>query len=599
MPSNSGLSSHTTNTVMVVTWFSWRTIARVHTNQKHPINPKKYKLSKGSDHVLLQNYFVTRHLCDEVVTLYTLPEELQCNETAAKPAKQKRMPKNTPQRHRTDGRTAETTATELRIQNYLEQTFGDKVTVKYQGLFNNRASYRVDGHRHCPRCKQEHFNNGAYINDLGGGNFYYKCLSNPGDKASPKLVYIDMNTVERCTTIDKTTEYLESFTHVTKKVISISGPMGCGKTYQIKKFLECFPPGTRILFLTCRKGMARSLTGRFQGFVVYLDKTNQTLQIQEYESINRITTDYPIIVIDELRSMLTSAACFETNGINLTANMERLQDLCQNADHVICADADLHIDGCVSDLYKHMFRGEDIHHIQHTSGGQKLHFRFATYPAFVQRILNDLRDGKKVMVCCGSSRELKSLQSKALEIIPAPKIGIYYADCEKQHEIEDVHKYWPEYNFIGFTSTITVSVDYTGPIDTVYVAPCVAACGPLPMNQMRGRARDNVSGTVIVLVGENDGDNIVPLDVDLDALKNQEENIVRNMRSTMTRFMNAYDREFYGSIRKENSGYKAKYFTSLLTDMWLWARVHDHLKMTNWVRYFLTIVEKQGHTWTS
>ncbi|CAN0292313.1 unnamed protein product, partial [Ectocarpus sp. 12 AP-2014] len=205
-------------------------------------------LSKGSEHVLLQNCFVTRHFCDEVVTLYTLREELQSVKTAANPAKQKRIPRNTPKRHITDGRTAETTATELRIQKYLEQTFGDKVTVKYQGLFNNRASYRADGHRHCPRCKQEHFRNGAYINDLGGGNFYYKCLSNPEDQSSQKLVYIDMNTseieaVERCTTTDKTTEYLESFTHVTKKVISISGPMGCGKTYQIKKFLECFPPG--------------------------------------------------------------------------------------------------------------------------------------------------------------------------------------------------------------------------------------------------------------------------------------------------------------------------------------------------------------------
>lgn len=82
------------------------------------------------------------------------------------------------------------------------------------------------------------------------------------------------------------------------------------------------------------------------------------------------------------------------------------------------------------------------------------------------------------------------------------------------------------------------------------------------MNQMRGRTRDNVSGTMIVLVGENDGDNIIPPDVDLDVLKNQEENIVRNMRSTMTRFTNAYDGEFYGSIRKENAGFKAKYFTS-------------------------------------
>lgn len=102
--------------------------------------------------------------------------------------------------------------------------------------------------------------------------------------------------------------YLESFAHVTKKVISICGSMGCGKTYQIMRFLERFPPGTRIIFFTCRKGMARSLAGRFEGFVMYLDETNQMLQIQEYESVHRLTTEYPIIIMDEIRSMLSSAA---------------------------------------------------------------------------------------------------------------------------------------------------------------------------------------------------------------------------------------------------------------------------------------------------
>lgn len=63
----------------------------------------------------------------------------------------------------------------------------------------------------------------------------------------------------------------------------------------------------------------------------------------------------------------------------------------------------------------------------------------------------------------------------------------------------------------------------------------------------------------------------------------------------MGRFMSAYHREFYGSVRKENAGY----FTSVLTDIWLWARVEEHLKSTNWVRYFLTIIEKKGYTWTS
>ena len=67
----------------------------------------------------------------------------------------------------------------------------------------------------------------------------------------------------------------------------------------------------------------------------------------------------------------------------------------------------------------------------------------------------------------------------------------------------------------------------------------------------------------------------------------------------MKRFMSAYDREFYGSIRRENAGCRARYFTTVLTDVWLWARVQEYLKRTHWIRYFLTIIEKKGYTWTS
>ena len=51
-----------------------------------------------------------------------------------------------------------------------------------------------------------------------------------------------------------------------------------------------------------------------------------------------------------------------------------------------------------------------------------------------------MRGGKKVMVYCGPSRELKTLRLKALETIPDSKIVIYYGDSEKQREVEDMCK---------------------------------------------------------------------------------------------------------------------------------------------------------------
>ena len=565
-------------------------------NSKKDVESKGLRLSECSKHMLIKNCFVTRVVCDADKTYYRLPEEFRVtHEESFKHV----LERNAPTLHRKAEATHETLEAELDIKRYLQETFGDDVNVRYNGLCGNRNSFEVRGHRHCPMCKEEHVNNCAYINDRGGGNYSYKCMAAPEKR--PHL--FDMGKFKGLRGVDETKKdtpghYLESFAHVRKKVISISGPMGCGKTHQIKNFLMQFPPGTRILFVTCRKGMARSTAGRFQGFVAYIDETNQELQVQEYESLHRINTHYDIVIMDEIRSMLTSAACFETNGLNITANMDKLRDLCADADHVICADADLHIDGCVKDFYRHVFDESDIHHINHTSGGQKLHHRFATDGAFVKMIQDDLRDGKKIMVCCGSSKELRGLREIALGIVPESKIGIYHADSEKQKELIDVYKHWPAYSFIGFTSTITVSIDYTGPIDRVYISPSFTTCGQRDMNQMKSRARNIVSNTVIVKYNPNADGVLAPLDVDLDALKNQEMNMVINRRRAMTTFRNAYDREFYGTIFKVGAGHTAKFFTSVLTDAWVWARVECYLKRKHWMSYFLTILEKKGYTWS-
>lgn len=69
-------------------------------------------------------------------------------------------------------------------------------------------------------------------------------------------------------------------------------------------------------------------------------------------------------------------------------------------------------------------------------------------------------EARKSWLCCGSSKELKALREIALKIIPDSQIGIYYANSPKQHELRDVKKFWPNYNLIGFTSTITVSIDF-------------------------------------------------------------------------------------------------------------------------------------------
>lgn len=551
-----------------------------------------FQLSEGSKHVDLVNCFVTKILSDEQRadpnTYYRVPQTLRdsdntVSQSTALPKKRLIIP--------TDMKTGEVTPEKMEaafvIKNHLEQTYGDSITsVKYNGISNGNDSYEVRGHRHCPVCEEEHVHNCAYINELGGGTQLYKCMADTKNKR----FYVKIDTPTR--TIGTGGKYLESFAHVREKVISISAPMGSGKTYQIREFLKQFSQCTRVIFVTCRVGMAKSLSGLFPVYSVYLDKNNQDWQIQEYESLYKVSKTYDIIVLDEIRSTLNSATCVKTNGNNIMTNMERLEDLCVNAKHVICCDADLKLDGCVDEFYRLVFDGYNIHHIEHIGGDPELHHIFATDDRFYKRMMSDLERGLKLMVCCGSSKELKAIKEKALSILPEEEIGIYYADSPNQGEIVNVSEHWKKYRVIGFTSTITVSVSYDGPIDRVYVAPYRTSCGPREMNQMVSRAREILSGEVIIkYIG--DPAHLYPINMDINAFKNIEENIIMARRAAMTTIIDNYDKEFYQTIFRIGAGHNAKFFPSVLTQVWVWARVEEYLKLSHWFNHYIWILREK------
>ncbi|CAN0364397.1 unnamed protein product [Ectocarpus sp. 6 AP-2014] len=175
-----------------------------------------------------------------------------------------------------------------------------------------------------------------------------------------------------------------------------------------------------------------------------------------------------MVILDEKRTTLNLAVCRETNDGYLNKNMEKLQDLIYSADRVVFADADLHVDGAVGSCYAAVFKDEVIHPINHTAGGQELHVKWADDVAFVRELQQDLRDGKKNEVCCGSAQELRTLEKVARAIVGKEEVGIYYANSPNQAEIVGVYAHWSKYKLIGVTCKIAVSV---GSKDGVYLFP--------------------------------------------------------------------------------------------------------------------------------
>jgi len=543
-----------------------------------------FKLCERSKHVHFSECFITQNLSENGKEYFDY--DFPVIDDVVQPNVLKRKHCNFRVIESSD-RNIQNIKTEDRIRRYLFEKHGDNVNVKFNG-----RSYEVRGYRkECPVCKDSHINNGAYINDLGGNYFEYNCQAT--DEKNIRFKIEEPNK-------QLDLKYLESFEYIESKVISISAPMGSGKTYQIEKFIEKNYKDKNILFITCRRGMARSLKGRLQFYELYTDKINQPRQLHQYESLHKVDRNfYDLVVIDEIRSTLNAAVCMETNRHNITTNMETLQEVCSYAEQVICADADLSIDGTVSEFYKNTFESSDIHHIEHTTGVVELHHKFAGEMKFIDMIQKDLKDGKKIMLCCGSATKLKTIGKLAEDIVTKSKVGIYYADCPKQEEIENVEYHWDNYQFIGFTSTITVSVDYQKPVDTVYIYPDLRTCSPREMNQMRARARNITSRTVVVKYdGLEKNGKLVPLDFHLQSAKNMEMNKIISRRQLVASYGTESEKTLYGTVFKKGFGYNAKYYSTVLTDLWAWSRVEQLIKNKYWIQFFISIVSQKGHTYS-
>lgn len=111
---------------------------------------------------------------------------------------------------------------------------------------------------------------------------------------------------------------------------------------------------------------------------------------------------------------------------------------------------------------------------------------------------------------------------------------------------------------------------------------------------MASRARNIVSGEVVNKFTANPK-HLYVITINTRVLKNQEENIVMACRKTMDGIRSDHDIEFYNTIFKTGNGNNVWYFTTLLTQMWLWSRVEEYLKFSYWYKHYLWILTKKGY----
>ena len=447
--------------------------------------------------------------------------------------------------------------------------------------------------RVCPPCGgKAHDGNGASVTDLGSGNYSYKCLYPLDPKKDTFKFYIPGDNPKRAKKMKKV--YMETLLGIKERGIVVKAPMGSGKTYRTMEFIKSMGDDISVLWVTPRKSLAMKVKGDLPEFAIYTEEIDRRLQVVEYESIYKISRGYDIIILDEIRSLTKSMVSTKTNGDRLEEHMEFLVDLCRLSKHTLMLDADIHIDGAVKTFMDHVFGAEPVHEIIHHGGSMELDNVYVNSGEIITRMLKDLKDGKRIMLCCGSSKRLEAIEHEASKVVGKEKVGTYHAKSQIQSELLDVNLNWTKYQFIGFTSTITCSISYEGVIDRVYVIPAERTASPREMAQMIARAR-KITGRQVII--ESRTDNLYPLNPDLTALYEEKLGELLRKRQLMIKARDPAERAYISTIKRKPTRNGMIYTPNILTRLGAWNMVEEYLKEYFWQNEFIRVIMYKNFTW--
>ncbi len=312
----------------------------------------------------------------------------------------------------------------------------------------------------------------------------------------------------------KDDEYVSASMDFTEHCLCVCASMGSGKTTFISKYL-LHHKFDSFAFITCRISLANSLFDTFtkvnqegdtyfEGVKIYNDsgvygrdgQIHHKKLIIQYESLYKLSRSFDVIIIDEFRSLLNCVVSTTTNRSNLRNNFNLLCQLLYNAKKVLVMDADLFFDGSCSALLKHLFVNmfRSIRTEVYTHNNMVRNFRIYTdHGQFISQFMDDLGNGKKITVCCGSRLDCNVFASIL------DQKGVSYKqytsetdDTEVSGDLRNINDVWSEVSVILYTSKIMVGTDYNGSMDKIYAFGKRQTCSPREMIQMCGRIR-NVS----------------------------------------------------------------------------------------------------------
>jgi hypothetical protein len=291
--------------------------------------------------------------------------------------------------------------------------------------------------------------------------------------------------------------YVRPYPHDVSVIVEKS-PMGTGKTFQIKKYMDTYNP-KRCLYLSPRIIFANNIEGEFKdyNFVNYKeDSFNSKCDrvICSIESIHRLNDQvYDLIIMDESETILNT---FTSPTLKKIKNcLDSFQTIIKNSGKLICMDAFTSsrttnfINNIIPPNRKKLLRINEFKPVA------RIAYELPSGKALIRKIKDKLQQGKKCVVATASNSYCQSVLENLSEFITEHnKTYKFYEANTSDIDKKDVLKCrdaWSNIDLLLYTPTITVGVNFDIPdvFDYLYIygSDLTTTCRDMFQSSMRIR----------------------------------------------------------------------------------------------------------------
>lgn len=382
----------------------------------------------------------------------------------------------------------------------------------------------------------------------------------------------------------------------------IRSNMGMGKTYNLHKLFGTLDPDYSIIFVSIRKSLTSDILNKFAqfdlnklGFISYNEvegDLNQKRLIVQYESLHRVNLANRgkiLLILDESESVITQMDHVSIQTAPLC--YAKFEWLCKHATKMICMDAfaSLRTYTLCDRTRKNVLLSINKYCKQENCGTDFFYDERTFHNKFVEAVKT--ADTRRLCVAATSKKQAEILAESARITNPNLKIALYTATSDNKHELQDINKYWTQYDIVIFTPTITAGVSFEQQhFHSMFCYFNAKSCDVNTSIQMLGRVRNVASREYHVCIMHASEQYPTTIDELEKSMQLKLQNSFSKTDASIVKGIKLIDGVANLSMRDDGTGYEYKN-----KDTYYWLKLLNTLHRCQSIMNFANLFKRFRH----